>query len=86
MLTICLFFIDSPNDIFAQVSAPITESGLNTQVSGAINVGGNIQYNITGGTRPSNGANVFHSFGEFGVPLNTIANFQNDAAFPPPIF
>ncbi len=84
VLTICLFFVFSchPIDIFAQVPPPITESGLNTQVSGALNVGGNTQYNITGGTRPSNGGNVFHSFGEFGVPLNNIANFQNDSGLP----
>ena len=25
-----------------------------------------LQYNITGGTRPGGGANLFHSFGEFG--------------------
>jgi len=34
------------------------------------------QYNITDGT--SVGANLFHSFGEFGVPENNIANFQNN--------
>ncbi len=80
--TLLLVFSYNPGSPFAQAPAPIIESGLNTQVSGAINVGGNTQYNITGGTRPSNGANVFHSFGEFGVPLNTIANFQNDASLP----
>ena len=58
---------------------PITSSGLNTQVSGPIAVGGKTQFNITGGTRPGGGTNLFHSFGEFGVPHNSIANFQNDA-------
>ena len=60
------------------IPSPITESGLNTQVSEAI---GN-QFNITGGTRPNDGANLFHSFGEFSVPLNNIANFQNDSSLP----
>ncbi len=61
---------------FAQ-NAPITSSGLNTQVSGPISVGEHVQYDITGGTRPNGGPNLFHSFGEFGVPNNTIANFLN---------
>ena len=56
---------------------PITPSGLNTQVSGPIAVEGHTQYDITGGTRPNGGLNLFHSFGDFGVPTNSIANFQN---------
>src|SRR5262245_37120750 len=42
---------------FAQT--PITSSGLNTQVSGPIAVGGQTQFNITGGTRPGGGTNLF---------------------------
>ena len=62
---------------------PITSSGLNTQVSAPVNLpGGAVQHNITGGTRPGGGANLFHSFGEFGVPTNNIANFLNDSALP----
>ena len=69
--------------IHAQSSPPITSSGLNTQVSGPINLpSGETQYNITGGTRPENGPNVFHSFGEFGLPENNIGNFQNDTGLP----
>jgi filamentous hemagglutinin family protein len=49
---------------------------LNTHISGSIPVGGKTQYDITGGTRA--GANLFHSFGDFSVPDNNIANFQND--------
>ncbi|MBS0155862.1 MAG: filamentous hemagglutinin N-terminal domain-containing protein [Nitrospira sp.] len=40
-------------------------------------MGGKTQYDITGGTRT--GANLFHSFGNFDVPGNTIANFRNDS-------
>src|SRR5215471_19087483 len=62
---------------FAQT--PITSSGLNTQVSGPIAVGGQTQFNITGGTRPGGGTNLFHSFGNFNVPNNNIANFLNNS-------
>lgn len=62
--------------------APITPFGLNTQVSDPIAVGEQTQYDITGGTRPGGGANLFHSFGDFNVPLNNIANFLNDTGLP----
>ena len=43
-------------------------------------------YNITGGARPGNGPNLFHSFGRFDVGVGDIANFQNtldiNGAFP----
>ncbi len=62
--------------------APITPSGLNTHVDLASNPPvGKIQYDITGGTRPGGGPNLFHSIGEFGVPLNNIANFLNGVSF-----
>jgi filamentous hemagglutinin family protein len=60
-------------------TAPITSSGLNTQISSPIPVGGKVQYDVTGGTRPDGGLNLFHSFGEFGVPNNSIANFHNNS-------
>ena len=34
-------------------------------------------YDITGGTRPGNGPNLFHSFGDFSVGSGDIANFLN---------
>ncbi len=58
----------------AQSTSPITSSGLNTTVTKSGHV-----FDITGGTRPGNGANLFHSFGEFGVPTNNVANFLNDS-------
>ena len=55
-----------------QAASPITPSGSNTQVNEPLTLpGGQTQYNITGGTRPGGGVNLFHSFGEFGVPANT---------------
>ncbi len=61
---------------------PITPSGLHTQVSAPITVPGGTQYTITGGTRPGAGPNLFHSFGQFGVPAANIANFLNETALP----
>lgn len=70
----------------AHAAAPITPSGLNTQVSPPIVIGSGstptTQYNITGGTRPggASGTNLFHSFGDFNVPTNNIANFLNSGS------
>ena len=59
---------------------PITSSELNTQVSPPLTLPtGQTQYDITGGTRPDGGVNLFHSFGDFNVPNNNIANFLNDS-------
>jgi filamentous hemagglutinin family protein len=64
----------------AHAAAPITPSGLNTQVNlGPIQPPGKVQYDITGGTRPGGGTNLFHSFGDFNLPNNNIANFLNDS-------
>jgi filamentous hemagglutinin family protein len=65
----------------AQVTPAITPTtgagGLGTTVTQA-----GTTYQITGGTRPGDGVNLFHSFGEFGVPTNNIANFLNETALP----
>lgn len=61
----------------------ITSSGLNTQVSAPATLpSGQTITNITGGTRPGNGPNLFHSFGQFSVGTNNIANFLNDTGLP----
>ena len=68
----------------AHATVPITSSGLNTQVSTQISLpSGKVQYNITDGTRV--GTNLFHSFGDFNIPTNNIANFLNtllNGSFP----
>jgi filamentous hemagglutinin family protein len=62
----------------AQVpNSPVTSSGLNTHISSPTSIDGKTQYDITGGTRA--GTNLFHSFGDFNVPNNNIANFLNDS-------
>ena len=64
----------------AQAETPITPSGLHTTVSAPILLpSGQTQFDITGGTRPGGGANLFHSFGDFNAPNNNIANFLNDS-------
>ena len=70
--------------ITSHAAAPITPSGLHTHVDLSLTPpDGTIQYDITGGTRPGgvSGTNLFHSFGDFGVPLNNIANFLNGISF-----
>jgi filamentous hemagglutinin family protein len=58
----------------------ITSSGLNTNVTtGSIDPAGRQNYDITGGTRPGNGANLFHSFGDFSIGTNNVARFLNDS-------
>jgi filamentous hemagglutinin family protein len=71
----------------AEVQPPantsITSSGLNTKVSAPTALpNGKVNYDITGGTRPGGGPNLFHSFGEFSVATNHIANFLNETALP----
>ncbi len=77
-----LLSVMAPPPTRSQVHAPpITPSGLNTHIGAPTPLPtGQINYDITGGTRPGNGANLFHSFGQFGVPTNNIANFLNDTA------
>ncbi len=71
---LCLLFLTIPVTGFTQATSPITSSGLSTTVTKSGNA-----YDITGGTRPGSGPNLFHSFGEFGVPANHTANFLNES-------
>ncbi len=62
----------------AQVTTNITSSGLGTAVSP---ISGGV-VTITGGTRPGNGPNLFHSFGLFNVGTGDTANFFNNTGLP----
>jgi filamentous hemagglutinin family protein len=77
-------FLFLPVPFAVSLAQTITPSGLNTTVSAPIvsMPSGNIQINITDGTRPGGGANLFHGFGEFNVPTNTTANFLNNTGLP----
>ncbi len=63
---------------FAQVATNITSSGLGTKVDSH----NSSVTNIIGGTRPDNGPNLFHSFGEFSIAAGEIANFLNESGLP----
>ena len=54
--------------------AQVTSSGLGTVVTPS---GSN--FDITGGTRPSGGTNLFHSFGDFSLNAGAAANFLNNS-------
>jgi filamentous hemagglutinin family protein len=62
------------------VVTDITSSGLDTMVPDP-NLPPPLDgvYNITGGTRPGGGPNLFHSFGDFSIGQGDIANFLNDS-------
>src|SRR5215813_5080000 len=80
ILGFSLLLAFNPNSL-APAASPITPSGLNTQVTlSATPPPGKTQFDITGGTRPGGGPNLFHSFGQFNVPTNNIANFLNSGS------
>ena len=65
-------------DSSAQVTTAITSDGsLGTIVNQVEEV-----HNITGGTRPGDGPNLFHSFGQFDVGTGDFANFLNETNLP----
>src|SRR5215831_9763243 len=76
-----------PSASYAAATPPantsITSSGLNTKVGAPITLpNGKVNFDITGGTRPNNGPNLFHSFGQFSIATNHIANFLNNTGLP----
>lgn len=72
--------IQSGDPLASSATSPITPSGLHTEVSDPLMVNHHLSYTITGGTRL--GHNLFHSFGTFNVPTDTIANFYNETSLP----
>ncbi len=80
MACTCLV-ISGTHSILAQTTPSITPTTGPGNLGTTVTQAGNTS-TITGGTRPSNGPNLFHSFGEFGVPTSHLANFLNDTALP----
>ncbi|MDH5739418.1 MAG: filamentous hemagglutinin N-terminal domain-containing protein [Nitrospira sp.] len=76
-----LWLLCLPITSHVHAASPITPSGLNTQVNAPLPIANDkTQFDIMGGTRA--GTNLFHSFGQFDVPANNIANFLNDTGLP----
>ena len=77
LLSTLLLVLHAPDATYAQVVTNITSTtdvgNLGTTVTQAGNV-----YDITGGTTPGNGPNLFHSFGDFSVGGGDIGNFLNN--------
>jgi filamentous hemagglutinin family protein len=65
-------------DSHAQVITNITASG----TTGTVITPSGTTYNITGGTRPGGGPNLFHSFGQFSIGALDTARFNNTPATP----
>src|SRR5678815_2611676 len=71
----------------AQVPQTVTTSITPTTGTGDLgtivthDVGSHL-FNITDGTRPDNGPNLFHSFGSFTVGSGDTANFFNNTGLP----
>ena len=94
LLPTLLLVLTPPNATYAQVATNITPSALPAcpgPCGAGVTVvtplppaqGGTIT--ITGGARPGNGPNLFHSFGQFDVGPGDVANFQNtqvNGAYP----
>jgi filamentous hemagglutinin family protein len=72
--TLVLFLAPSVGG--AQVTTSITSTTGAGNLSTTITHTGNL-YDITGGTRPGNGPNLFHSFGDFSVGAGDVGNFLN---------
>src|SRR5512134_1363980 len=81
LLPIVAVMVFSPSVGDAQVTTTITQTTGTGNLGTTVNRAGNL-YNITGGTRPGNGPNLFHSFGEFTVGAGDIANFLNNTGLP----
>ncbi|HSQ91280.1 MAG TPA: filamentous hemagglutinin N-terminal domain-containing protein, partial [Nitrospiraceae bacterium] len=64
----------------AVVTTSITATPDTGNLSTTITQTGNL-YDITGGTRPDGGTNLFHSFQSFSVGAGDIANFLNIGSF-----
>ena len=79
-LVLCLV-APSVGDAQQAVTTNITSTTSAGNLGTTITHTGNL-YDITGGTRPGNGPNLFHSFGDFSVGGGDIANFLNNTQLP----
>ena len=73
--------LSSPSISHAQITTSITPTPGAGNLGSTITQTGNV-YNITGGTRPGGGPNLFHSFGNFSIGAGDIGNFLNNTGIP----
>ncbi len=81
LLPTLLLVLNAPDPTYAQVATNITSTTGAGNLGTTVTQAGNL-YNVTGGTRPGSGPNLFHSFGDFSVGGGEIANFLNDTGLP----
>ncbi|RPJ20870.1 MAG: filamentous hemagglutinin N-terminal domain-containing protein, partial [Planctomycetaceae bacterium] len=81
LLPTLLLVLNAPDPTYAQVATNITSTTGAGNLGTTVTQAGNL-YDITGGTRPGNGPNLFHSFGDFTVGGGDIANFLNNTQLP----
>src|ERR1043166_5912631 len=77
VLTVLILHLSTSQAWSAPPITAITPTTGNGDLGTTVTQGGR-NFAITGGTRPGNGTNLFHSFGSFSVGAGDIANFQND--------
>ena len=75
LLLAIIYLLLVPSTFYAQGTSITSTPGAGNLGTTVTQVGNS--YNITGGTRQSNGPNLFHSFGDFSVGVGDIGNFQN---------
>ncbi|GJL50445.1 MAG: hypothetical protein NPIRA01_16720 [Nitrospirales bacterium] len=78
LLTIVFVSIHQVSISHAQITSDTTPS----TTLGTIVTPGGTTLNVTGGTRPDDGRNLFHSFENFSINADQIANFLNDHNLP----
>ena len=82
LLPILMLVINAPDATYAQVVTNITPT-----TTAPLNLGTNVDTvgsttEITGGTRPGSGTNLFHSFDAFTLGTGDTAHFLNDMQLP----
>ncbi|MGP0593213.1 two-partner secretion domain-containing protein [Nitrospira sp. T9] len=77
LLSVAFFVFCAWGNSQAQVTMITGDGTMGTNVPTGCNA-----CNITGGTRPGNGSNLFHSFDKFNVGATGVANFLNDSGNP----
>ena len=82
LLPTLLLVLNAPDASYAQVVTNITPTTDCSSGSRHRSGYGWNHHQITGGTRPNNGTNLFHSFDSFTLGTDDTAHFLNDMQLP----